>query len=49
MKPAGQCVSERRITFGPGYRFYFDQDGEKFVVLLTGGTKKQQPKYIEQA
>lgn len=49
VKPVGQGVSERRIPFGPGYRLYFGQDGEKLVVLLTGGTKKRQSKDIEQA
>lgn len=45
----GHGVSERRITFGPGYRLYFGQDGQKLVVLLTGGVKKRQSKDIEQA
>ena len=49
VKPVGQGVSERRITFGPGYRLYFGQEGQKLVVLLTGGTKKRQSKDIEQA
>ena len=49
VKPVGQGVSERRITFGPGYRVYFGQDGEKLVILLCGGTKKRQSKDIEQA
>lgn len=49
VKPVGQGVSERRITFGPGYRVYFGQDGNKLVVLLNGGTKKRQSKDIEQA
>jgi len=49
VKPVGQGISERRITFGPGYRLYFGQDGKKLVVLLTGGTKKRQSKDIEQA
>ena len=42
-------MSERRITFGPGYRVYFGQDGYKLVILLCGGTKKCQSKDIEQA
>lgn len=49
VKPVGQGVSERRITFGPGYRVYFGQDGGKLVILLCGGTKKRQSKDIEQA
>ena len=44
VKPVG-----RRITFGPGYRVYFGQDGDKLVILLCGGTKKRQSKDIEQA
>ena len=49
VKPVGQGVSERRITFGPGYRVYFGQDGDKRVILLCGGTKKRQSRDIEQA
>jgi putative addiction module killer protein len=49
VKPVGQGVSERRITFGPGYRVYFGKDGDKLVILLCGGTKKRQARDIEQA
>ena len=49
VKPIGQGVSERLITFGPGYRVYFGKDGDKIVILLCGGTKKRQSKDIEQA
>lgn len=49
VKPVGQGVSERRITFGPGYRVYFGQDGGRLVILLCGGTKKRQSKDIVQA
>ena len=49
VKPIGQGVSERRITFGPGYRVYFGKDGDKIVILLCGGTKKRQSKDIEKA
>ena len=48
VKPVGQGVLERRITFGPGYRFYFGQDGDKFAVLLCGSTKNRRSKDIEQ-
>ena len=49
VKPVGQGVSERRITYGLGYRVYFGQDGDTLVILLCGGTKKRQSKDIEQA
>ena len=49
VKPVGEGVSERRLTFGPGYRVYFGQDGDTLVILLTGGTKKRQSKDIERA
>ena len=49
VKPIGQGVSERRISFGPGYLVYFGKDGDKLVILLCGGTKKRQSKDIEQA
>ena len=49
VKPVGEGVSERRIDFGPGYRMYFGKDGERFVLLLVGGTKKRQQRDITQA
>lgn len=49
VKPVGEGVSERRIDFGPGYRVYFGQDGQRLVVLLAGGTKKRQQRDIDQA
>jgi putative addiction module killer protein len=49
VKPVGEGVSERRIDFGPGYRVYFGQDGQRLVVLLAGGTKKRQQRDIAQA
>ena len=48
-KPVGEGVSERRIDFGPGYRVYFGQDGQRLVILLLGGTKTRQRRDIEQA
>jgi putative addiction module killer protein len=49
VKPVGAGVSERRIDFGPGYRVYFGQDGQRLVILLVGGTKKRQQRDIDQA
>jgi putative addiction module killer protein len=42
-------VLEYRIDFGPGYRVYFGRDGEKLVILLSGGSKKRQQRDIEAA
>ncbi|MGB5737234.1 MAG: type II toxin-antitoxin system RelE/ParE family toxin [Thiohalocapsa sp.] len=49
VKPVGAGISERRIDFGPGYRVNFGQDGQRFVLLLIGGTKKRQQRDIAQA
>ena len=37
------------MFFGPGYRAYFGEDGDRMVVLLGGGDKSSQSKDIEQA
>ena len=37
VKPVGDCVSELRLTYGPGYRIYYIGRGEEVVVLLAGG------------
>jgi putative addiction module killer protein len=42
VKGLGSGVAELKIDFGPGYRIYFGQDGETFVILLAGGTKRRQ-------
>jgi putative addiction module killer protein len=49
VKSVGSGVSECRIDFGPGYRVYFGQEGDRLVILLGGGTKKRQQKDIQAA
>ena len=49
MKALGDGVSEYKIDFGPGYRIYFGKDGERLVILVGGGTKKQQQRDIARA
>jgi len=46
VKGVGAGVFENRIDFGPGYRVYFGKDGQTVVILLGGGTKKQQDRDI---
>lgn len=48
-KGVGEGVYENKINIGPGYRIYFGQDGEDIIILLGGGTKKQQSKDIAKA
>jgi len=47
VSPLGQGVSELCIHYGPGYRVYFAQRGEEFVLLLCG--KSTQSRDIEAA
>ena len=49
VKPIGQGVSELRIDYGAGYRVYFIQRGDTFIVLLAGGDKRTQDRDIKTA
>ncbi|MDE2899696.1 MAG: type II toxin-antitoxin system RelE/ParE family toxin [Chloroflexota bacterium] len=49
VRPVGEGVSELRIDFGPGYRVYYKQQGETFVVILAGGDKSSQDRDIRLA
>lgn len=47
--PVGEGVSELRVDYGPGYRVYFKQQGDVWLVLLAGGDKRTQRRDIERA
>ncbi len=42
-------VSELKIDFGPGYRVYYTQRGNRLLLLLIGGDKSSQEKDIAKA
>jgi putative addiction module killer protein len=42
-------VSELKVDVGPGYRVYYTQHGDRFLLLLIGGDKSTQAKDIARA
>jgi putative addiction module killer protein len=40
-------ISEIKIDFGPGYRVYYTQRGDRLLLLLVGGNKSTHQKDIE--
>jgi putative addiction module killer protein len=42
-------VSELKIDFGPGYRVYYTQRGNRLLLLLAGGDKSTQQRDIKRA
>ena len=48
-KPVGEGIYELRLQFSSGYRVYFGRDGDKVILLLSGGDKSTQRKDIKKA
>ena len=48
-RSVGEGVQELKIDYGPGYRVYFGQRGEKLVIFLCGGDKSTQDDDIKKA
>ena len=44
-----EWFSELRVDHGPGYRVYFVQKADVYIVLLAGGDKSTQEKDIRKA
>lgn len=41
-KPLRDGVFELRLDFGPGYRVYYGREGRAIIIVLGGGSKRQQ-------
>lgn len=48
-KSLGDGIYELRLHFGGGYRVYYAISGNKVILLLMGGAKKNQTKDIKTA
>ena len=42
-------IGEYIVDWGPGYRIYLAQEGNKLIILFGGGTKKTQKSDIREA
>lgn len=48
-RPLDSGVWELKIDWGPGYRVYYAQAGQRLVLLLIGGDKRKQATDIKTA
>ncbi|MHB8165158.1 MAG: type II toxin-antitoxin system RelE/ParE family toxin [Sulfuricella sp.] len=48
-RPLANGVWEIKIDWGPGYRIYYAQAGQRLVLLLIGGDKRKQAMDIKTA
>ncbi len=48
-RSVGSSIFEMKIDYGPGYRLYYVQRGQRLILLLCGGDKRTQQKDIERA
>lgn len=48
-RPLDSGVWELKIDWGPGYRVYYAQAGQRLVLLLVGGDKRKQASDIKTA
>lgn len=48
-KSLGSGLYEMRVDSGPGYRLYFMKEGEKIIILISGGSKSTQESDIKKA
>nr|WP_239768562.1 type II toxin-antitoxin system RelE/ParE family toxin [Pectobacterium carotovorum] len=42
-------VWELKVDYGPGYRVYYAIEGDKMILLFTGGDKSSQSKGLAKA
>jgi putative addiction module killer protein len=49
VRSVGQGVYEKKINYGPGYRLYYVQRSEAWILLLGGGNKSTQKQDINLA